>query len=438
MFAAFFPPAMSVLGLSQGYIAPIFSSFTVGNVGMSVASAPLATRHGRRPILLLGVAMVSAGALLFGLVPDLLSGHELPMVGLFMLARFVQGGGGGLVSTVAMSTLSDSFPDEKGKVLGMASSAGALAFFIGPPIGGILFEAGGFRLPFILASVLPPACYMASTWFVPLRSAKDLQHGNRKETKRAAISDMIARLRQISSLRYFAPAVASFLMTCKWTTFDIGVTMWMQEEFGYTIGEASLAFSCASFTYGVFSPISGSVVDCIKTRHRRFVMISMALLACGLSSCSIGPWQLRWSLDVRKVIAYIFCCHEGMFSTFLQSPCLPVMHDYSQAALKRRNCKNDEMTTNITTSVFTTIRMCGGILGPGIGSQILAARGFRWAIPFWGVSMLCGSALTCVIISCNKGSDERELKAFAEIHLSDDDDDSSEGMSLLARNSANT
>ena len=96
------------------------------------------------------------------------------------------------------------------------------------------------------------------------------------------------------------------------------------------------------------------------------------------------------------------------------------------------------MTTNITTSVFTTIRMCGGILGPGIGSQILAAHGFRWAIPFWGVSMLCGSLMTCAIIICCKGSDERELKAFAEIHLSEDDDDSSEGVSLLAKSSANT
>jgi MFS family permease len=157
MFAAFFPPAMVGLGLHQTYIAPIFSSFTIGNIVFSIASAPLATRFGRRPILRLGVAAVSAGSLLFGLVPDLLS-EEMPMVLLFSLARCVQGGGGGLVNTVAMSTLSDQFPKDKGKVLGMASSSGAMAFFVGPPVGGVLFELGGFRLPFILAAVLPPIC----------------------------------------------------------------------------------------------------------------------------------------------------------------------------------------------------------------------------------------------------------------------------------------
>lgn len=157
MFAAFFPPAMVGLGLHQTYIAPIFSSFTVGNVICSIASAPLATRFGRRPILRLGVAAVSAGSLLFGLVPDFLS-TELPMVLLFSLARCVQGGGGGIVSAVAMSTLSDQFPKNKGKVLGMASSSGAMAFFVGPPVGGVLFELGGFRLPFVLAAVLPPIC----------------------------------------------------------------------------------------------------------------------------------------------------------------------------------------------------------------------------------------------------------------------------------------
>ena len=49
-FAAFFPPYMSTLGIEQGYIAPIFSSFTVANVVGSVISAPLATRIGRQPV----------------------------------------------------------------------------------------------------------------------------------------------------------------------------------------------------------------------------------------------------------------------------------------------------------------------------------------------------------------------------------------------------
>ena len=80
------------------------------------------------------------------------------MVLFFSAARCVQGGGGGIVNAVALSMLSDQFPKNKGKVLGVASTAGSMAFFVGPPVGGILYELGGFRLPFILSAVLPPVC----------------------------------------------------------------------------------------------------------------------------------------------------------------------------------------------------------------------------------------------------------------------------------------
>jgi MFS family permease len=104
--------------------------------------------------------MVSTSALLFGSTPDICT-TELQTVFTFALARFVQGGGGGQVSTVAMSMLSDKFPSDHGKVLGLASSSGSLAIFMGPPVGGFLYELGGFGLPFLLARALPPVA-MAS------------------------------------------------------------------------------------------------------------------------------------------------------------------------------------------------------------------------------------------------------------------------------------
>lgn len=220
MFAAFFPPAMVGLGLQQTYIAPIFSSFTVGNIICSIASAPLATRFGRRPILRLGVGAVSIGSLLFGMVPDVLS-EELPMVLLFSLARCVQGGGGGIVNAVAMSTLSDQFPKNKGKVLGMASSSGAMAFFVGPPVGGVLFELGGFRLPFILAAVLPPLCYVVSGLFVPIRTPiapKRNTHSGKEDggdseiTSSASLAEHFTRLREISTAELYMPPLASFMI----------------------------------------------------------------------------------------------------------------------------------------------------------------------------------------------------------------------------------
>ena len=331
MFAAFFPPAMQTLGLRQAFISPIFSSFTIGNVAFSILSAPLATRFGRRPVLLVGVTMVSLGALLFAFVPDLVS-DEVPMVTWFMVARVTQGSGGGIVSTVSMSMLSDQFPRDRGKVLGLASSSGAMAFFVGPPIGGLLFEAGGFRLPFLFAAALPTIAYVGSSCFAPNSSRTSKRNASGEIEKPPSTKVQCQRLWSILTVPLVMPAFASFLITCKWTTFDIGVTLWMQDEFGYSIGQASLAFSCASIAYAIFSPVAGSVTDCIQVHKRKFFICAF-LYICGISSSSILPYQLTWSLEARRIYAYVFCFQEGTLATFLSAPCLPTMHEQAKLTL---------------------------------------------------------------------------------------------------------
>ena len=76
---------------------------------------------------------------------------------------------------------------------------------------------------------------------------------------------------------------------------------------------------------------------------------------------------------MRRVIAYVFCCQEGLCSTFLQAPVLPTMQEAAQKADKEHKLRRfgyivtskvvgdhdaddeeeqeeiDEMTTNITS-----------------------------------------------------------------------------------------
>ena len=67
-----------------------------------------------------------------------------------------------------------------------------------------------------------------------------------------------------------------------------------------TIGQASLAFSCASIAYATFSPIAGSVTDCVHQDRRKY-MINIALYVCGISSNTIRDYQRRF--QHRKVAA---------------------------------------------------------------------------------------------------------------------------------------
>ena len=73
--------------------------------------------------------------------------------------------------------------------------------------------------------------------------------------------DMLIRMSlwAVVCAELYMPPIASFIISCKWTTFDIGVTMWMQEEFDYTIGQVR---------YSVHSGIPSPFLSCLNVRKR--------------------------------------------------------------------------------------------------------------------------------------------------------------------------
>ena len=68
---------------------------------------------------------------------------------LFLVARFLQGSGVALAQQQIFAILSDTFPANRGLVVGSATSMLALGYFIGPPLGGVMYALSGFRLPFL-------------------------------------------------------------------------------------------------------------------------------------------------------------------------------------------------------------------------------------------------------------------------------------------------
>eukprot|EP01045_Picozoa_sp_COSAG04_P012220 COSAG04_NODE_815_length_10088_cov_12.515667_11_plen_201_part_00 len=155
--AAFFQVhAVGELRLERADTARIFAAFSLAQLVVSPASGPLASRFGRRRVLVCGVLAVCSSTIAFGLAPDVLTDRSW-LVLAFTLLRLVQGGGVALAVTCIYAELTDSFPSAQGTVIGIASGCNGLGWTAGPPLGGLLFVLGGFRLPFVtpLAAALP-------------------------------------------------------------------------------------------------------------------------------------------------------------------------------------------------------------------------------------------------------------------------------------------
>jgi MFS family permease len=120
----------------------------------------LGDAHGRRPMLLAGFALQALGALGAGLAPNFET---------LLLARVVQGFGGGALLTLAMALVGENLPPrERGRYQGYLVACFMSASAIGPLAGGWLTQHLGW--PAVFLAGLPLVALGAwATWRLPRR-----------------------------------------------------------------------------------------------------------------------------------------------------------------------------------------------------------------------------------------------------------------------------
>ena len=66
------------------------------------------------------------------------------------LARAIQGCGTAAANTASWKIVATEFPDKMSTIFGVLETFTGLGFMIGPPLGGALYAARGFLLPFFV------------------------------------------------------------------------------------------------------------------------------------------------------------------------------------------------------------------------------------------------------------------------------------------------
>jgi len=126
------PHIAGSLGGSQEEATWVLTSYLVSSAIVLPISGWLATRYGRKRFYMTCVAMFTICSLLCGLAPS------LPLL---ILARVLQGLGGGGLATSEQAILADTFPVEKrGQAFAVYGMAVVVAPAIGPTLGGYITD----------------------------------------------------------------------------------------------------------------------------------------------------------------------------------------------------------------------------------------------------------------------------------------------------------
>lgn len=137
-----FPRLARAFHVDLGVIAWTVTAYSVAYVVSTALSGGLGDRLGHRRFFLFGVVLFGLASLIAALAPNL---------GVFLLARAVQGAGAGAVYPNAQAEGLGQFGEaKKGMALGMFGAVFGLASIVGPNVGGVLTQFLGWRAIFMV------------------------------------------------------------------------------------------------------------------------------------------------------------------------------------------------------------------------------------------------------------------------------------------------
>ncbi|KAI8347931.1 major facilitator superfamily domain-containing protein [Mortierella sp. GBAus27b] len=268
----------------------------------------------------IGILMASP---LFGVLGDYFVSRRVPMlIGLvvmlistvlfmvannfyvFLMARLLQGMAGGSVWTLGLALITDIFPAKTlGVQMGKALIGHTLGLMMGPPLGGILYERGGYRAPFFFVCAITLIDFVCRALIIEEREEivkalreQGMQHEASEEE--AEVVAMRRKERLEGSTSFWTLIKNKRLLGCVIVTACNGfafsgaeptVPLHLSSTFHLTserIGLVFMAFSLPTLT----APISGALSDkfgakvvCVVS----LVLCAGAIIAGGLSQNSL-------------------------------------------------------------------------------------------------------------------------------------------------------
>jgi MFS transporter, DHA1 family, solute carrier family 18 (vesicular amine transporter), member 1/2 len=345
LYGLLFPlAAYSPAGLKgEGHLALLYGVYAISVLLVTPVFGYLGDRIGGRSTMMCGAALAVCAVSLLGLAPNL---------SLLLLGKFCQGAASAALWTSGLALIAENYVEKRVVMLGYAFTGGTFGSVIGPIAGGLLYHAGGYRLPFLTTGV---AFAIAAALIARLVPAGGIQR-----------NEPVDLLALIHNRSLMIPAVAIAL-----AAFSVGIVEPLLPvrlaRYGATSMAIGILFTVSTLVYGLSAPIVGRVSERIPIQ--KVIALGTIAMAATLPFLALFKGVILAGITLSLVnISYAFMLN-------------PASAELGNVV--------DRSGTSCYTAVYAVYNIFYSI---GMLTTAALASAAARLLNFWGV-LLCASAI---------------------------------------------
>uniref|UniRef100_A0A0N5BDI7 MFS domain-containing protein n=1 Tax=Strongyloides papillosus TaxID=174720 RepID=A0A0N5BDI7_STREA len=327
-------------GLSLSECGIVFAIFNFLGIFASPVIGPLIPKIGLRILLPSGMIITAIGTLLFAITINIQSESWFFIVSLVL--RLVQS---------------------------MIETFVGLGYTLGPFIGGLLYDAGGYILPFIVLGVILLICGILSIFFIKVDKDESFIRLNYTiYYKLVKIPDVWI----IMGSAIFAGIAFQY--------HDVTLPE-VLKEFNLSSSQIGSFFLLMGVPYAILTPIYGFILD--KYGGGSYFIITGSIFSIVAFYC-FGPAPFI-PFKRNLVTLIIMSIFEGISVGGLYIPCFTKS---LKTLVKDYHFPENLETSSLLSGIFGMCYSFGAVLGPSGGSFLVDQLNYEWSTFIYGTAML--------------------------------------------------
>lgn len=306
----------------------------------------LSDRYGRRPVILVAIALSAFSYLLFAHASTLL---------LLVASRMLTGAGSGNI-TAAQAYITDITPPEgRAKAMGIIGAAFGLGFIFGPPMGSLIYTRFGVEWVGYLAAAICVLNFWAVWAFLPESIA-------RRDTGRSVrIAPVTGAIRALRDVRFRHLYLISFIFITAFSMMQMTVALLWIDDYHLSEEQIGLMFAGVGLASAI---VQGGMIGWLQHTfgEQRLMVYGSLCMAVGLGMIPFIPQD--WFVPLSIVSIALLSLGNGCLNPTLLS-------------LLSRNAQQHEQGEVLGTN--QSFGSLARIAGPALGGRLY---GLAHALPY--------------------------------------------------------